>query len=984
MAATVVTFYSYKGGVGRTQALANVAVSLANQGQRVILIDMDLESPGLHNFFSPKGHNSRRLEDADLARSPGLLEYLEECSNLGPNEPDLLGRLIPCAHEAWLGDRGGLHLLPPGRLDESYTQRVSEFSWESYYRNHRGAEIIERFRECLCDADADFVLIDSRTGMTDVASVCTFQLPDYVIVLLALHQQGIDGARRIGAAIAQSRGLLDEAVLAERKRKILYLPTRIDESDDTERSKQWLERLQEGLHPYGEVLYRLDDRIPHSKQVAYGEQIVTFPGADTPIARAYQRLTDRLLKEAQRFNPRDEFRDLGTVVENAPSEHPASRVVRLRSQLEQLLRDVQSDTQPLDPATTPLGSLTLWVERVVQWPAHLRSQLDRLRRSVDALELEHTSVPPEVSELACLAEWQKVGDAYLTWSMGLLDAHLQVLKERVKEELRSWAMGDIELVAQLWPQVEALLNRRSFGELEAHLPAWRTWLSQNTLTSLLRRDQLEFDLLERRYGDKSSHWLDERLERFDEEFPFSEKAESESVRRLALTNLLSLQSVHLDAPASSLLWARYDYVCQLASDQLAEHVRLFERIGQPLWLAWWNGLFAQIDTGREPFDLTPPAAAAQRQLERLAENPCLATLAETIAARIAHAVVMGHWSSLQKVFEHRRQDTGLRRGISKLSEIPGLTPGDNVRLLGMWLGDTHPGLEPDIFADFLRAMVKQGRPPEALVALGAVAQDIPEILDLAAFDVVFIAAVSKLILERQVGALNLLIGDGDFVRRIEKCGVGRVLLLLITAELSPAALDEQTMARLRRHIIEDASYTRQFKAVGEWIELRSHNSNVQVSPTQASQLRRALQTAEADATPNLHKSAYYSAEFSKFWEPYIKQIMELRDDGEAVKASIEKLDCDSWIDSAVRVISGRTNVRRPDGIERQAMLSAFRAVKDSLYRLLAQRSAHRGATFAVVLSLDERRSAAGKQMTDWLVAQVQSDPLYAFLSPLVT
>ena len=60
----VVTFYSYKGGTGRTMALANVAWILAANGKRVLVADWDLESPGLHRFFDP-------FIDADaLAASP--------------------------------------------------------------------------------------------------------------------------------------------------------------------------------------------------------------------------------------------------------------------------------------------------------------------------------------------------------------------------------------------------------------------------------------------------------------------------------------------------------------------------------------------------------------------------------------------------------------------------------------------------------------------------------------------------------------------------------------------------------------------------------------------------------------------------------------------------------------------------------------------------------------------------------------------------
>ena len=49
----IVTFYSYKGGTGRTMALANVAWILASSGLKVLVVDWDLESPGLHKYFQP-------------------------------------------------------------------------------------------------------------------------------------------------------------------------------------------------------------------------------------------------------------------------------------------------------------------------------------------------------------------------------------------------------------------------------------------------------------------------------------------------------------------------------------------------------------------------------------------------------------------------------------------------------------------------------------------------------------------------------------------------------------------------------------------------------------------------------------------------------------------------------------------------------------------------------------------------------------------
>src|SRR5438128_5816862 len=67
----IVTFYSYKGGTGRSMAVANVAWVLALNGYRVLVIDWDLEAPGIHRYFHPF------LEDKELRETEGLLDLVE-------------------------------------------------------------------------------------------------------------------------------------------------------------------------------------------------------------------------------------------------------------------------------------------------------------------------------------------------------------------------------------------------------------------------------------------------------------------------------------------------------------------------------------------------------------------------------------------------------------------------------------------------------------------------------------------------------------------------------------------------------------------------------------------------------------------------------------------------------------------------------------------------------------------------------------------
>src|SRR4051812_487244 len=78
---TVVTFYSYKGGTGRTMALANIAWILAANGHRVLMVDWDLESPGLGRFFTPF------MDPRTLSGTNGVIEFIREYEWAASREP---------------------------------------------------------------------------------------------------------------------------------------------------------------------------------------------------------------------------------------------------------------------------------------------------------------------------------------------------------------------------------------------------------------------------------------------------------------------------------------------------------------------------------------------------------------------------------------------------------------------------------------------------------------------------------------------------------------------------------------------------------------------------------------------------------------------------------------------------------------------------------------------------------------------------------
>ena len=78
----VITFYSFKGGVGRTLAMVNVAAELVRRGRTVLVVDFDLEAPGLETY--------NRLQPREEPRQrPGIVEYVTKFRDT-LEVPDLL------------------------------------------------------------------------------------------------------------------------------------------------------------------------------------------------------------------------------------------------------------------------------------------------------------------------------------------------------------------------------------------------------------------------------------------------------------------------------------------------------------------------------------------------------------------------------------------------------------------------------------------------------------------------------------------------------------------------------------------------------------------------------------------------------------------------------------------------------------------------------------------------------------------------------
>ena len=329
----IVTFYSYKGGTGRSLVVANVAWILFTQGKRVLVVDWDLEAPGLHRYFHPF------LQDKELAASPGLIDFFANFAE-GARQPHSesavqdntwfqgYASVAPYAYSlCWPGwpapsnpksrwpfstDGGSLDFIPSGQQGPSYGIKVTAFDWAGFYEKLGGGIFLETAKKQLRQ-DYDYVLIDSRTGISDSSGICTVQMPDELVVCFTLNRQSMYGA----AAAAQS--VLDQRTSdsGSAKLKIWPVPMRVEMTAEKERleSAQLLARSQfnsflSHLTPVEQDAYWRDTFIPYQPYYAYEEILAPFAESPTrpgPLMAGIAKLVRYLGGDSDFVTPMDEI-----------------------------------------------------------------------------------------------------------------------------------------------------------------------------------------------------------------------------------------------------------------------------------------------------------------------------------------------------------------------------------------------------------------------------------------------------------------------------------------------------------------------------------------------------------------------------------------------------------------------------------------------------------------------------------------------------
>ena len=408
----VVTFYSYKGGTGRTMALSNIAVLLArreNASVPVLMLDWDMEAPGLHHYFGQQ------------EECPGVLEFFEACraqlERLGAAQDDaaLAQRVLDAID--WQQyvvrvDQGSpLYLMRAGRFDASYSERLAQMHWDQLFDacpalfRCFAATLARHFR---------YVLVDSRTGRTDTAGICTTLLPKKLVVVFTPNRQSLEGVDAlVTRAIDYRRSHEDE----QRPLLVYPLPSRIEMGDGAQRAEWRRGDRHKGIAGYQPIFERLLRRSYGLPQIALDSYFDEVQLQQTKTFAYGEQLAVRLDQGGDRFSLTRTFEAFLQWLTGSYFPWQSSREIGLLSAIEEARRALQ--LEPGRAVGLPLARDLARLGELYRKDGRLAQALDAFRQSVDIrtrlLGGEH------VDTLAC-----KSGMARLLRQLDVLDEARQL------------------------------------------------------------------------------------------------------------------------------------------------------------------------------------------------------------------------------------------------------------------------------------------------------------------------------------------------------------------------------------------------------------------------------------------------------------------------------------------------------------------------------------------------------------------------------
>jgi hypothetical protein len=301
----IVAFYSFKGGMGRTTALAAFAVHRACRDDRVVVIDLDLDAPGLGSMLSTPSPSCY-----------GVVDYLLETPILGRRPDDLLDY-------SWLVDlgkqatTGSVRVFPAGQLDRHYLGKMARLDFDQpddECLRHPLDELLLHVRD---EFHPDWILLDSRTGFSETAGMLLSGLA-HLHVLLGVDSdqswQGLAyavrklGAERVRRGLPQSEAMLVHALVPDLKKeqKDDLVRRFAEHAEDLFRDEYYIREDPERDDAYWYVDDAVGDAAPHRPwPLLYSQALAQSVSFDDLVhglesaSDGYRSLCEALAKRAR-------------------------------------------------------------------------------------------------------------------------------------------------------------------------------------------------------------------------------------------------------------------------------------------------------------------------------------------------------------------------------------------------------------------------------------------------------------------------------------------------------------------------------------------------------------------------------------------------------------------------------------------------------------------------------------------------------------
>lgn len=301
-----ITFYSFRGGVGRSLAAASFAVYLARLGLKTIIIDLNLEAPGLDAKLGVK------IEAEQL----GMIDYALLTQGGTPPENAKPYLVKVPIEDLSSSNESTLWLLPAGDWSsDNYHSNLTRLNWNSFLRGTESEAMFRRLLDQLRSLSPSYVIIDSRTGLGEATGAFTLVLADEVAIFSTYSESNLKTINRLVEIIRRDAAPKEGGSTVA----VAVVFSKLSMDEDIKGPRSWASRLQDPEHggpnsaffitssgaPWNEdklPLYELSDNRDVERLVSDYVSLFTGlePNLKEVISEKLHSITDRAMGESNK------------------------------------------------------------------------------------------------------------------------------------------------------------------------------------------------------------------------------------------------------------------------------------------------------------------------------------------------------------------------------------------------------------------------------------------------------------------------------------------------------------------------------------------------------------------------------------------------------------------------------------------------------------------------------------------------------------